>query len=150
MAKRAPTVKKGERVPSSDIQEVSDFLDAKAELDRFVAQNELVFREYRDLVEVYNTKKRAAETVVKHRGVSCGPFENYSVSVAYNWEEAFDELGKDMFLECGGGIETKSVYVGNEEEMDRAILAGRVPEECVNKFRKVKRSYRKVKEHTAP
>ncbi len=134
---------KGKRVPASKIAEVQELNDIKVELDHFKAEHADVFVQYKDLVDRYNTALEAAEKEVRSQGVTCGDFENFSVSVKYNPEKMFEELGEAMFKANGGTTSTKTEYKVDVKKVEAAIASKSIPEECVDNFREVRRNYHK-------
>lgn len=139
-----------ERVPVSSMSEVQEFEDAKLELTEFCVKHSEIFSEYRDLVEQYNTALEAAEKAVRAKGVSCGPFDNYSSSVSYDASRMYEMLGEENFLKFGGQIVQRTAYEVDKEKVSRHILAGDIPEECFEEFQEVRRSYRSPKKLNAP
>ena len=118
------------------------------EIDSLKAQHSDVFMQYQDLVDRYNAKLEEAEKEVRAQGVSCGAFDNYSVSVKFNPEKMFEELGEELFLKTGGAMGTKTEYKVDPKRVEAAIAAGEIPEECVDNFREVRRNYHQPKKLT--
>lgn len=136
-----PATKKAKRVAVGDIPEVEEFVDLKREIDTFKAEHEHVFIQFADLVDRYNTALEAAEVTVRARGVTCGPFENFSVSTKINAEKALEELGVDLFHKVGGKSIKKTVYEVDKAVMLAAIAAGTVPADSVPHFVQESPSY---------
>lgn len=134
---------KGKRVPISEIAAVQDAADLKMQIDALKGEHPDVFMQYQDLVDRYNAKLEEAEKEVRAQGVSCGQFENYSVSVKFKADKMFEELGEEMFLANGGAMAQKTEYTVDEKRVEAAIAAGTIPEECVDNFREVRRNYHK-------
>lgn len=139
---------KGRRVPIGDIPAVQELADLKMEIDALKTAHADVFMQYSDLVDRYNAKLEEAEKEVRAQAVSCGAFENYSVSVKFDPAKMFDELGEDMFLKVGGSIATKADYKVDPKRVEAAIASGEIPEECVDNFREVRRNYHQPKKLT--
>lgn len=139
------SIEKGKRLPVSKIREVQELQDIKTELEQFKAEHADIFMQYKDLVDRYNSALEAAEKEVRSQGVTCGDFENYSVSVKYKPEKMFEELGEELFLKCGGSTSTKTVYEIDPKRVDAAVASGQIPEECVDNFREVRRNYHQPK-----
>jgi hypothetical protein len=139
---------KGKRVPIGDIPAVQELADLKAEIDALKSEHADVFMQYNDLVDRYNAKLEEAEKEVRAQGVSCGAFENYSVSVKFNPAKMFDELGEEMFLKTGGAMGTVTEYKVDPKRVEAAIASGEIPEECVDNFREVRRNYHQPKKLT--
>lgn len=135
------STEKGKRIPINKIAEVQELSDIKVELEQFKAEHANVFMQYKDLVDRYNSALEAAEKEVRSQGVTCGDFENYSVSVKFNAAKMFEELGEEMFLENGGAATSKTVYTVDDNKVKAAIASGKIPEECVDNFREVRRNY---------
>ncbi len=134
---------KGKRIPANKIAEVQELNDIKVELEQFKAEHADIFMQYKDLVDRYNTALEAAEKEVRSQGVTCGDFENYSVSVKYIPEKMFEELGEEMFLANGGSTVQKTEYKVDNKKVEAAIASGAIPDECVDNFREVRRNYHK-------
>jgi len=141
----SPATTKAKRLPISEIQEVQDYVDLKQEIDALKAQNPDIFMQLADLIDRHNTALEAAANKVRSLGVSCGPFDNYAVSVKYNPEKMQDELGEELFLACGGSSGLVRQYTAEPNAVTAAIASGKIPEACVDEFRTVSRSY-----HTPP
>lgn len=138
-------VTKGKRVPADQIPEVQEYLDIKQQLDALKAEHPDVFMLYTDLVDRYNTALEAAENAVRGQGVSCGPFENFSVSHKYDAQKMLDELGEELFLACGGAVGTKPSYTVDVATVEAAIASGKIPPATLDNFRAVSRSYKTPK-----
>jgi len=135
------SAEKGKRLPIGDIPEVQEFIDLKQELDSLKAEHPEVFMRYNDLVDRYNTKLEEADSKVRTLGVSCGPFENFSVSHTFDAAKMLDELGEKTYLECGGKITQRAVYEVDSAMVTAAIASGKIPEATLPNFMMVKRSY---------
>lgn len=136
---------KGPRLAIGEIPEVQAYLDIKQELDALRADHPDIFMPYNDLVDRHNTALEAAEAVVRTRGVSCGPFENFSVSHKYNAQKMLDELGEELYLSCGGKIGTVPSYTLDESTVEAAIASGKIPAATIENFRSISRSYKTPK-----
>lgn len=157
------------RVAPAEVPAVQELLDLQAEIDSLMGEHSAVFLEkekirreaelkikeveasrpdvfapLHDLVERYNAQRSQAEEAVKALGVSCGPFEIHSVSVDWDAQAVYDELGAEMFFEVGGGKQLVEKLVIDRQELERNIASGAIPAECVEEMRKVKRSYKRV------
>jgi hypothetical protein len=132
---------KGKRLAISEVPEVQEFLDLKQEIDALRADNPDVFMRYNDLVDRYNTKLEEADAKVRSMGVTCGPFENFSVSHAFDAAKMLDELGEPTYLACGGKITQRAVYEVDAATVHAAIASGKIPKDAVDNFMTVKRSY---------
>lgn len=139
---------KGKRVPIGDIPAVQELTDLKMEIDALKTEHADVFMQYSDLVDRYNAKLEEAEKEVRAKGVSCGAFDNYSVSVKYNPTKMFDELGEEMFLRTGGVMGTVTEYKVDPRRVEAAIASGEIPDECVDNIREVRRNYHQPKKLT--
>ncbi len=142
------SVEKGKRVPINKIPAVQELTDLKSELEQFKAEHIDVFTQYKDLVDRYNSALEVAEKEVRAQGVTCGDFENYSVSAKYNPEKMFEELGQELFLNNGGTMAKVTKYDVDPKKVEAAIASGAIPEECVDAFREVRRNYRKPEKLT--
>jgi hypothetical protein len=136
-------VAKGKRLPIKDIPEVQEYTDLRNELDSFNAEHPEVFTTYADLADRVNTAMEAAEKAVRSQGVSCGPFENFSVTVVYDPVKMFEELGEDLFLQCGGSKSTVTELRADPKLIEVAIANKKIPDECIDHFRSIRRSYHK-------
>lgn len=134
---------KGKRVPIGEIPAVQEMKDLKMQIDSLKAEHPHVFMQYQDLVDQYNAKLEEAEKEVRAQGVSCGDFDNYSVSVKFKADKMFEELGEEMFLQNGGAMTQKTEYTVDQKRVEAAIAAGAIPEDCVDNFREVRRNYHK-------
>lgn len=139
---------KGPRLPIGDIPEVQELADLEMEINALKGEHPEVFMKYQDLVDRYNAKLEEADKKVRAEGVSCGKFENYSVSVKFDAAKMFEELGERMFLDCGGTVSQRAVYEVDPKSVEAAIAARKIPEECVDNFREVRRNYHSPKKLT--
>ena len=143
-----PGAEIGARVPISSIPKVQEMVDLSAEIEAFRAEHVDVFLKYADLVDRYNAAREMAEKEVRKKGVSCGPFVNYSVRVTFNAEKMFEELGEEDFLKNGGSIAQKTVYEVDKDRVNQAIAAKAIPEECIEHFTEISKSYKSPKPMT--
>lgn len=137
----AVPARKAKRVAVSDIPEVEEYVDLKRELDSFKAEHETVFIQFADMVDRYNTALEAAEIAVRAKGVTCGPFENFSISTKIDATKMLEELGMELFHEVGGKSIVKTVYEVDSAEVKAAIASQKIPPECVPNFVKESPSY---------
>lgn len=137
----AAFAEKGKRLPINEIPEVQEFLDLKQEIEALRAENPDVFMRYNDLVDRYNTKLEEADSKVRSLGVTCGPFENFSVSHTFDAAKMLDELGEPAYLACGGKITQRAVYEVDAAAAHAAIASGKIPKDAVGNFMTIKRSY---------
>lgn len=133
--------KKGPRVAIGDIAEVQEYMDLQAEIDALKAEHPRVFMQLADLVDRRNAALEVAEAKVRAEGVSCGPFDNFSVSIVYNPDKMYEELGEELFLKCGGKLQQVTKRTCDAKLVDAAIATGAVPEPCVGEFRTVTYKY---------
>lgn len=147
---KAVGVENAPKVTVSEVQEVKDLLEIKAQIDQLKTDNPEIFSKLEELVDRYNTLLEAAEKVVRARNVSCGPFDNFSTVVVYNAEAMIDELGHEDFYKYGGTYEVKSVYGVEKEVLEANIAANKIPEESLEQFRTVQRKYHKPKKFVIP
>lgn len=140
----APEVK-GRRVPIADIPAVQEVVDLKQRIDALKAENPEVFMQFDDLVDRYNSSIEEAEATVRAKGVTCGPFENFSVSHSIDAEKMWDELGEKQFLACGGKVGQVAKYTVDAASVKAAIASGKIPTACVSAFTTTKRSYHSPK-----
>lgn len=134
------------RVAASKVQEVADLLTLEQEINALKADYPGVFSQYKDLVDRYNTALDAAENAVRAKKVSCGPFDNFTSSPVFDPEKMYEELGVELFLQCGGSTKKKTIYEVDKHKVEAAIATGAIPVECAKEFRTVKRSFHKPKE----
>lgn len=116
--------KKPEEVP-----EVAAFVEAEEILQQFIAGHPEVFQTFRILMEDRNTKRQAADKVVRALGVVCGPWELSSKRTGIKAEALLDALGREKFLAVGGTIETKPVYSVDKKRFEQAVATHQVPAE---------------------
>lgn len=140
---------KGPRLSIDEVPEVQEFLDIKQKLDELRIEHPDVFMVYADLVDRYNALLEKADNTVRSLEVSCGPFENFSVSHSFDAEKMYDELGEATFLAVGGKVGQRAYYEVDSATVTAAIAAGKVPEESIENFMTVKRSYRGPKKITS-
>jgi len=138
-----PTPTKAQRIPITEIPEVQEVVDLRQEIEAIKAENPEVFIRLADLVDRYNTALEIASNVVRTREVTCGPFENFSVSTKYDAAKMRDEIGEELFLQCGGSTSKVEVLKVDPAIVDAAIANGKIPKECIQYFRTVSRSYHK-------
>lgn len=148
MAKRTPSttpagITKGERNAVASIPEVQKVIDLKQDIDALKANHPEVFIQLADLVDRYNAALEEALNVVRAKGVSCGPFENFSVSVKYDPVKMYEEVGEELFLKCGGSSARVKQLKVDPDVVAAAIAAKTIPEACVEHFRSVTRNYHK-------
>ncbi len=139
---------KGPRIPIADVREVQDLVDIENEIKALKAENPEVFTLLADLVDRYNAQLEIAAKVVRARGVSCGPFENFSTVVKYDPEKMYEELGEDLFLKCGGTLSQTTVYDVDQKKVEAAIAGKLLPEESVEHFINVTHKYHEPKKVT--
>jgi hypothetical protein len=139
----ATGVAKAPRLPVSEIPEVQKVVDLKQEIDALKADHPGVFLKLADLVDQYNTALEEASNVVRSRGVTCGPFENFSVSTKYDATKLYEEVGEELFLQCGGTKARVQQLKVDPNIVEAAIASGKIPKECVDHFRTISRSYHK-------
>jgi hypothetical protein len=140
----------GPKVPISDVPEVQKVMDLKMEIDALKGEFPEAFMRFADLIDRYNTAVEDAEKVVRARGITCGPFVNSSATMKYDAKKMYDELGEELFLEVGGKIDTVTTYVVDKETLEPAIQSGKVPEETLEHFRALTRSYKVPKRAELP
>jgi hypothetical protein len=139
--KTTPAVENGARLPAEAIPEVSAYLDVQEQLMALRVDNPDVFRQFDDLVEQHNTALEAAEKVVRLKGISCGPFDNYSTKINNDADKMYEELGEELFLQCGGSVSKKTVYAVDKNRVEAAIASGKIPQECLAEFQTTARTY---------
>lgn len=132
---------KGPRLPVTEIPEVQKVVDLKQEIDALKADHPDVFLKLTDLVDQYNTALEEAINVVRSKGVTCGPFDNFSVSVKYDATKMYEELGEELFLQSGGTKAKVQQLKVDTNIVEAAIASGKIPKECVGHFRTISRSY---------
>jgi hypothetical protein len=133
----------GPKIAISDVPEVQEVQDLKLELDALKGEFPEVFMRLADLADRYNTAVERAEKIVRARGISCGPFINYSASMKYDAEKMYEELGEELFFETGGSVEHVATYKVDKDRVEAAVQSGKIPEESIEGFRTVARTYRK-------
>jgi len=132
---------KGERVPIGNIPEVQEFMDIENDIAQLKAAHYDVFSQLDDLIDRRNTALEKAEKEVRARGVTCGPFENFTAKTVYDAEKMYDELGHEQFLAVGGIIKNVTKYEVDKEKVELAIAQKKIPKECVQEFRTVQKAY---------
>jgi hypothetical protein len=139
----ATNVTKAQRLPIAEIPQVQKVVDLKQEIDALKAEHPGIFMKLADLVDQYNTALEEAANEVRSRGVTCGPFENFSVSTKYDATKMYEEIGEDLFLQCGGTKAKVQQLKVDPNIVEAAIASGKIPKECVDHFRTITRSYHK-------
>ena len=134
------------RVAAAKVPEVKALLDLEQELTALKADYPDVFAQYKDLADRYNAALDAADKAVRAKKVSCGPFDNFTSTPSFDPEKMYEELGVELFLQCGGSTKKKTVYEVDKHKVEAAIATGQIPVECAKEFRTVKRSFHKPKE----
>lgn len=139
---KSQVAKPGPVVPVAEVPEVQKAMDLKFEIDALKGEFPEAFMRLQDLVDRYNAAVEEAEKVVRSRGITCGPFVNSTATMKYDGQKMYDELGEDMFLQVGGSVEKVSNYKVDKDKLEAAITSGKVPEETLEHFRTLSRSYR--------
>lgn len=132
---------KGARVPVGEIEEVQEFVDLEQEIAHLKAENPEIFMQLADLVDRRNTALERAEKIVRAKGITCGPFENYTAVAKYDAQKMYDELGHDMFLKVGGKIGQVTQYSVDKAQLELSLAQNKIPGECVEQFRSVQKNY---------
>jgi coenzyme F420-reducing hydrogenase beta subunit len=124
--------------PPEEFLEVLRFLDAKAALEEFKADNAAVFEQFAHLVDRYNSELEQAEKAVRQQEVKCGPFDAYQVSVKYDPEALYDAVGRELFLQVGGAISNTTTYAIDKGRFDAAVTMpnSKIKDEVVSLVRK--------------
>jgi hypothetical protein len=142
MKKKTIVTKNPEEIP-----EVLEFLDAKAAVEEFKEEHPKVFEEFAHLVDRYNTTLEQADKAARAQEVKIGPFDAYQVKVQYDASALYNAIGRDLFLQVGGIINTETVYGLDKGRLEAAITSpnSKIPEEVVKSVRKESVVY-----HTPP
>lgn len=122
----------------SEMTEVLEFLDAKAAIEEFKDMHAVVFTQFADLVERYNSTLEQAEKAARQQEVKCGPFDAYQVTVKYDATALYNAVGRDLFLKIGGIINEKTVYDVDKGRLEAAITSpnSKITDEVVKTVRK--------------
>jgi hypothetical protein len=136
-------VTKAPRLPIAEIPQVQKVVDLKQEIDALKAEHPGIFMKLADLVDQYNTALEEATNEVRSREVTCGPFENFFVSTKYDATKMYEEIGEELFLQCGGTKAKVQQLKVDPNLVEAAIASGKIPKECVDHFRTISRGYHK-------
>lgn len=137
-------------VPESEIPEVQAYLDAMAAISAFTTVHATTMQTLRTLVEDANSKRQAADKVVRARDVFCGPWKKHNVKIEYDAQALMDAIGREQFLKVGGHIETQKVYSVDKNTVEASIATGQIPKDVVGNFRKESVSYASPKDLVVP
>jgi hypothetical protein len=129
-SRKAPTVE------PKDIPEVIEFIDARDTIEEFKQAHAEVFAKLASLTERYNTSLQQADKACRQREVSCGPFNLYQFTTKYSAEALFNAVGRDIFLEVGGTIQTVAAYDIDKGRLEAAIAQNKITKDVVAKVRK--------------
>jgi hypothetical protein len=124
------------KVNVEDLKEVAHFEEAATRLRDFQQKHSSVFEEFSALANEYNDLLEAAEKATKALGVSCGSFELFQTTVAYDAQALYDLLGNDKFLSVGGTVSTQRVYNLDKTRVRAAIAKKDIPAESLEHFTK--------------
>lgn len=137
-------------VSTDKVPEVIQFLDAEKTMEEFVADNQAVFDQFRELADRYNNTLEAAEKAVRGQEVKCGPFDLYQFSTKYNADALFNAVGRNKFLEAGGTMKQVTEYAVDKDAFESAVAKDLIPEEVVKEVRKVTPNYHAPKPLRVP
>jgi hypothetical protein len=143
-SRTAPTVE------PKDIPEVIEFIDAQDAIEDFKRDHAEVFNQLANLTERYNTALQQADKACRQREVSCGPFSLYQFTTKYNAEALFNAVGKNVFLEVGGTIQTVAAYEVDRGRLEAAIAQNKISKDVVAQVRKETPNFHKPKELLIP
>ena len=118
-------------VDPESIQEVQQYEEAKEMLEVFTESNKSTFDTYQVLVEDLNTKRDAADKVVRAKKVSVSDWDWYQTTVKYNAEKLFDHMGREGFLAVGGKLNTQTVYDIDKAKVVASINKGAIPKDVI-------------------
>ena len=125
-----------ERLAVGEIPEVVEYVNAQDTIEEFEAAHKKTFEKYRELIEIRNTLLEAAEKIVRGKKVSCGPFNLKQIRVAYNAEDLYQAIGRDMFLSIGGTVETINSYNVDEKKLQAAVASKKISNAVLEEVRK--------------
>lgn len=138
------------RVPIAEVPEVQILEQTMRRIESLKAAHPEIFDELAELVDKYNTHLDEANKAIESKQVSCGPFENISSSTRYDAEKMYDMVGEQDFLKWGGIMRKTTVYELDKTQVERHISCGDIPDECIEEFRTVQRSWRRPKKIVLP
>jgi hypothetical protein len=123
---------------TSAFPEVVAFMEAQSDLEDFKKDFAPQLEVFTKLIERYNATREQAEKVVRAAEVKCGPFDAYQVTIKYNAEELYKNVGRELFLQIGGGIGSVATYVLDKGRFEAALTAPgcTIPEAVVKAVRK--------------
>lgn len=131
---------------SDEIPEVRAFEEAKEELEQFKAVHENVFEVYAQYVEIYNTRRQAAEKAVRGQEVSCGDFDLYQQVRKTSGENVLNALGREMFIKIGGTVLNKSDAKISAAQLKTALGRGDITQELYDEVVTIEQRYHAPKE----
>lgn len=137
-------------VDPEEIPEVVEYLAAKEDLDKYMAEHQEIFAKFRELAEVVNTTRGQADKEVRARDVSCGPWDRYQVQVKYDAEKLYESLGREGFLEVGGKLNTVTTYDCDKSKIQAAITRGDIPKDVAEIVRVETPKYKAPKDIDIP
>ena len=123
---------KTENVAPSKIPEVRAFLRTLESVRDLEALFPKAFEKLRELIPVHNASLKAADAVVRARGVGCGPFFLYSHVPKYNHAVLYAAVGRQPFASCGGTIEAPEVLGIDRVRFDALVSQGKIDAELAD------------------
>jgi len=126
----------------NEVQELSEYLEARQRYDALVAQYPDFMRDLQQLAQEVNTKRQAADKVMRAREFFYGPWIHHSTQTRYDADALADALGPEEFAACGGVETTKVLRNVDKTKVEMAIATGRIPKEVVDQVKTVKPTYK--------
>jgi hypothetical protein len=141
---------KTETVSAEKVPEVEAFLEADKRIQNLKEQYPGVFEELEELVRNRNTLLEAADTVVRARGVTCGPFNLYQYRTTFNAQAFYDAVGREEFLRLGGSIQNIPQYDIDKKKFEAFVAQGEIEEVIVKNVVSHGPSYKKPEKLIVP
>lgn len=141
---------KTEKVAPTKIAEVQAFLKAKAALDDLQRLYPKAFAELLELAPVYNATLKAADAVVRAKGVTCGPFELYQYAQTFDAAILYEAVGRQRFPSCGGIIETTETHTIDKARFVALAAAGKIDRELAERVQTWAPRYHKPEPISVP
>ena len=132
-------------VPVDEIPEVAEYLAAEQRLEAWIQANSQYLQPLRDLMDEVNTKRQAADKIVRSKGVLCGPWTQHSVKRVIDIDTLIDRIGMEAFLKVGTR-DTKVVYTVDRKKFDVALATGVIPKDVADDVVKDQTAYSAPKE----
>lgn len=111
----------GSNVPTSDIPEVQDYMEALEAFAEFKAHHKKIWTELMQHVDALNQARGAADKAVRPLMVSCGPWQLREVRENVDLDKLVEAVGPTVFKKAGGVIESKPVFKLDKDRLKAAV-----------------------------